>query len=109
MKDFDPHIFMMAVRHEAGEKAKTGITLKDCLFLLRQKDEAFVRLAYHMFFLREPDPSGFAEYLPRAASLPGRIKLLAVFYMAPERKYLPIWLRRLLEAATRLLHCGRRS
>jgi len=101
MKKFDLDIFMVSVRQEAGEGPV--FSLKDACQLLRLKNEAFLRAAYSLFFNREPDATGMAAYLPRASNLFSRIELLAVLYLAAERKYLPPWQRWLLEKGTWLV------
>lgn len=88
---------MANVRHEAGETANAKASAATLLRLLKLSGETFVRSAYRTFFRREPDPSGMATYLAASQSLPGRIKLLAVFSLAPERKYLPPWQRQCIE------------
>lgn len=96
-KKFDPEIFMASVRHEAGETTDAKISATTLFRLLNLRGEAFIRSAYPIFFNREPDPSGMGTYLATSKNFIGRIKLLAVFTFAPERKYLPPWQRRCIE------------
>lgn len=104
MKKFDIRVFMAGVRHEAGEKHGPAVTCSQVLQLLLQTDsESFMRMAYRLFFNREPDASGMTAYLPRARSMAGRLKLLAIFWLAPERKFLPTWQRLMLEKGSWLL------
>lgn len=96
-KKFDSRVFMAAIKRETGEKAGAAVNLREAVQLLGLENEAFIRAAYQMFFHREPDISGMATYVPHAATLGGRLKLLAVLYLAPERKYLPLWQRAAIE------------
>lgn len=102
-KKFDLQIFMASVRHEAGEKNNAGLTTGKLLNLLKLENENFIRAAYYAFFNREPDPSGMATYLPFARDVPRRIQLLLILSLAPERKYLPLWQRRIADKFLRIV------
>lgn len=97
MAKFDPDIFMSAMRHEAGESLPQTVSPALLLRLMSMQGELFVREAYSIFLHRKPDKSGLATYAHQAKSIRGRLKLLLVFYLAPERVCLPVWQRLLLE------------
>lgn len=94
---FDLNVFMASARHEAGEENGAALAPGKLLRLLKLENGSFVRAAYHVFFNRDPDPAGMALYSPIARTLAGRVKLLGILALAPERKYIPPWQRLLIQ------------
>lgn len=105
MARFDPRIFMTAVRLEAGEGSGLSFSLAQARQLLKLESEAFLVQAYRSILGREIDTPGLQAYRPLAASMSGKMRILAALMLSPERTLLPAWLRVCLKAAARI--CNR--
>lgn len=86
--EFDPRVFLTAVRLEAGEPISGGITMPLLGQLLKMQGESFIMQAYRVFLGRNADASALSGYAAQANSLPGRILLLLALSLSPERRRL---------------------
>lgn len=82
---FDPVIFLNSLRHEAGEMPPP-VTLRSLLRLLPLKGEEFVHQAYLTLLERRADEIGLQANAARAQSLAGRLKILLILLISPERR-----------------------
>ncbi|MBQ7607738.1 MAG: DUF4214 domain-containing protein [Desulfovibrionaceae bacterium] len=96
MQDFDVRVFMAAVRKESGAYDREPLSFWEIVALLRLRDEAFLTVAYRDILFRAVDPTGKADYLPRARTLLGRLRILLALMTSPENVHVPRLLRSFL-------------
>ena len=95
MEKFDCRAFMASVRREAGERVAPA-SPRALLELLHLDGIDFLLAAYRTMLGREADPAGLRAYEARAASLPGRLRVLLSLLLSPERLNAPLPLQRFL-------------
>ena len=92
MKPFDMNRFMRNVRREAGYlELFAESAWSDVGPLFQLMGEVFVQAAYWFVLHRKADPVGLSQYIVRAETLPGKLRIVLSLYSSPEYRRISLY------------------